>query len=331
TINTSAVITVGEQQYNGNALVSGDLTGGSLLFGGAVQFPSGAVLTADTIEFNGGAHSVSGGGELTLVPATVGTSIDLGGAGAALNLDADALDGYDEGLVIGGFVDGLSVTPVAGSIAVNDGIDVGSGYLVLLSTEGIALHAGTLSGAELTLIAGSQDGTITNDGGFETLLEAGKVTLVAGGGIGEDGKDIRARGNGAGSSIEIASGASEVFVETGNTLRELTGGNALFANAIASGLKLITDDGVKITSTLQSSANREQGTGLTDEGFIDASLFEEISLYETAGAGILMPLDQSEEMPEEGCVTDSTGSLRCNETLTGSVAVPGVAPHGAPR
>src|SRR5690606_1927603 len=116
-----AVTTSGAQRYDSNVTVNGNLTGGSLAFGGSVAFPAGAILRSDTIDFDGGDSSVSGGGRLTIAPLTDGADIDLGGSGGDLALNAAALNGYDAGLVIGGIIEGelgddLAIQTIANTI-----------------------------------------------------------------------------------------------------------------------------------------------------------------------------------------------------------------------
>jgi len=309
-ISVRGVATSGTQHYDGATTVAGDLSAAGVTFNGSVRFPSGALITSNTIAFNGGAQSVSGGGELTLLPATGGIVIDLGGNGGDMNLDAAALDGYDAGLVIGGTLTDHVVDAVAGTIAVNGDMDVGSGYLVLLSQQDIRLHDGRLAGDALTFVAAADDGRISRES-ENSLLEGNRITLVAGGGIGEDGHGIKARGQGENATLEVATTAAGIFVDHGNSLDERKGLDAEFARLLTTALTWRSNDNVTIASSTESSANREQGSGLTDEGFIDASLFEDISLFETAGTGIRLPLDQSEEMPEEGCEVNAHGTTRC--------------------
>ncbi|MDX1454276.1 MAG: filamentous hemagglutinin N-terminal domain-containing protein [Gammaproteobacteria bacterium] len=311
------VTTTGAQTYGSAATFNGDLTGSSLVFDSTVSIASATAMLSDVIDFNGGANSVSGSAELTLVAATDGASIDIGtgSSSATLSLNAAALSGFDSGLVIGGYVTGFDIaeTPRAQTITISDSIDVGTGTLTLVARDLITLVNGTVSGNQLNLVLTEQQGQILNTGGNNTLLSGNLIALVAGGGIGEQGEDIFAQGTGAGAQLQIASNATGVTIENiGNSLEVIFDSTATVAFGFAEALRITTNQDLTVTSSAQSSANREQGGGLADEGFIDPSLFEDISLYEVLGSGIAMPADQSEEETFE---TDDCDPLEgeCNE------------------
>ncbi len=142
----------------------------------------------------------------------------------------------------------------------------------------------------------SQTGRILNEGGRDSTIMGQLVVLAAGGGIGESGKDVRVQGTGAGAVLQLASGASDASVENvNNSMQQITDQTATLAIAYAQALGFTRNNNLVVTSTSQSSATREQSGGLADEGFIDSSLFEDISLYEVLGSGIALPADQREE------------------------------------
>src|SRR5690606_27655303 len=94
TVSIQTVTTTGAQTYGGAIQLNGNLDGGSLVFNGSVNTLTDLVLQSDTIDFNGGAGSVNGTTQLTLIPRTAGADIAIGGTGATLVLDAAALSGY---------------------------------------------------------------------------------------------------------------------------------------------------------------------------------------------------------------------------------------------
>ncbi|MDX1444129.1 MAG: hypothetical protein R3270_10230, partial [Gammaproteobacteria bacterium] len=305
---TGNITTSGVQTFGSPVTLGGDLTGGSLVFNDSVSLPTGSTFVSDTIDFNGGTSSVTGGGELSLVPATDGATIALGGSGATLVLNTAALDGYDAGLVIGGTRtvanDGSYLIDIAAStITVNSGLNTGTGSLTLLSRNGIDLRNGVLQSGQLVLVASNSQGTILNNGGQNTQLISDEMVLVAGSNIGLQGQEIRARADSGQGTLQIASGAEESAIsDPTNSLEQLIGNEGAIAAAIVSSLGISINQNLLVTNAAQSSANREQTGGLTDEGFIDPSLFEDISLYEVLGSGIALPADQSEEgyFEEEG-------------------------------
>ncbi|HEX6930361.1 MAG TPA: hypothetical protein VF267_13985, partial [Gammaproteobacteria bacterium] len=321
-----AVTTSRGQEYATNVVVNGDLDGRSITFARDVSFPGGATVRSDTIDFNGGESSVTGGGELTLLPATDGATIDLGGNGGVLELDALALTGYDAGLVIGGTVssqdENAVIVPIASTIVVNGALDVGDGYLNLISRDNITLVDGNLTASALTLLVSSHTGRILSEGGQDSTLAADLIILISGGQIGDDdGNDVWASANGGPGIMQVASEASDASIlNLGNSLVQVENGEPAFSMARAVGL---APGNTQITSSAQTSANREQSGGLANEGFIDPSLFEDIALYEISGSGIALPADQSEEEVFDKGPADDCNSDEENCELDGTAGVVG--------
>ncbi|HEX7048355.1 MAG TPA: calcium-binding protein, partial [Gammaproteobacteria bacterium] len=305
------VITSGAQHYDAAMTVNGNLTGGDIRFTQDVHFTGATIVESDTIDFLGATGSVTGDGELTLIPLTDGADVDLGGTSGTLDLNTDALEGYDAGLVIGGIVTADSIVTRADQVTVGSDFSVGeNGYLTIVSRSGVVLFDGTVSGGTLTLIAADPEGTITNGAtnASDSLLLANDVILVAGATIGENGRDINVVSLSGPGSLEVAWGTAgaDAFVNNiGNSMFESQGRPR--ALDIARKLDLAINANQQITSSAQNSANREQSGGLANEGFIDPSLFEDIALYEVSGTGITLPADQSEEE-----VFDNGPSMDCN-------------------
>ncbi|MCG8435110.1 MAG: hypothetical protein MJA83_13870, partial [Gammaproteobacteria bacterium] len=93
---------------------------------------------------------------------------------------------------------------------------------------------------------------------------------------------------------------------------------ALTASAIANDINLQVNTDLSLTNAGQASASREQSANLAEEGFLDPSLFEAISLYDVADGGIRLPADQAEEESfegeecsddEEDCVVFNSGDV----------------------
>jgi len=292
------VATSGAQAYTGDVTLDGNLSASTLRFEGALALPGGGTLVADTIRFNGGARSVTGAGTLSIVPRSSGRTVTLG-EGAGLALDAAALNGYDGGLVIGGFATGifdelpLVLQPVAGDVVIDAGIDVGEGWITLLGSGDIIMNSGVVSGAGIALVAGGADAEIVNRG--DGMLAGGDIILVAGGDSGGE-RDIRASGD----VLYVSSGAGTAGV--GGQVERAR--HPVLAERIAAAVGINFNPNLQVASSEQRSASREQSGGIADEGFIDPSLFEEIALYEIQGSGIALPADQSEDeylVPQGDC------------------------------
>lgn len=328
TATVQAVTTSGNQSYDTNLTTNGDLTshGGALSFDGSLAVNGDITVTADTVNLRGGDSSVTGSADssLTLLPFTDARNIVVGsGGGDALVLRGNALDGFGGDLYIGGASSDMYGSPVtagveiaAGTISVNEGITVG-GNLALLSTGGITLVDGRLTaGDNLLLVASDAGARILNEGKAETTLTADTVLLVSRGQVGDDGSDIVVS---AGTrSVQLATEAGNAFIQGRD--EDL---NPTLANLIARAVGVNPNVNVQVQSSAQTSANREQSSGLANEGFIDPSLFEDIALYEVSGSGIALPSDQSEEeVFDDGPADDcNTEEQNCELEATGAVGV----------
>ncbi|HET9679694.1 MAG TPA: hypothetical protein VFP95_03915, partial [Gammaproteobacteria bacterium] len=297
-ISLPTVITSGAQTYTGSVAVNGDLQGGSLIFNGTVNVLADLRMVSDTIDFNGGANSVTGSSRFTLLPATQGADISIGGSDSVLNLNADALSGYAGDMIIGGIVNGFDLTQVAGDITVNDTLSLAGNATLILFGDSIILASGTLAAQTLILLAADQQGVIANTGGDDTLLSGELIVLVAGGSVGATG-DINAQAPSGSGILELASGSPvAAIINIGNSLAQRTSPNTVLADAYAEALGLDPQSST-VTNTALTSAGREQTGELEDEDYIDPSLFENISLFEVFGTGILLPADQREEEEED--------------------------------
>ena len=162
----------------------------------------------------------------------------------------------------------------------------------------LVLNSGTLTANSVTLIAGSQNSVIQNPGTTQTLIDANTVILVSGNQIGELGQELNIQTNGSTAQVQIATGAIESFLLPPD-LPVVIGPGATIANDIAAQLGLFTQNSI-VTSIDQQIAALAQTGGLLG-GFIDVSLFQDISLYDVFGLGITLPIDQCEQLNNQLC------------------------------
>ena len=64
---------------------------------------------------------------------------------------------------------------------------------------------------------------------------------------------------------------------------------------LADGLGITLSGNITVTNSGQQAAANQQTGGLLTSGFIDVSVFQQISLYDVSGSGIALPGDQCEE------------------------------------
>ncbi|MGH8397596.1 MAG: beta strand repeat-containing protein, partial [Gammaproteobacteria bacterium] len=315
TTSMGSVTTSGTQSYqSGSTRFAGMLNSksGAINFGGTLVIASASVIQANSIGFNGGASSVHGNTTLILLPETNGLAVNIGGSGSGLTLNNTAMNGYDGDLYIGTgpgpgspyYITHPSITNpysvFAGNVTVNGSLMLGSsGTLLLAGLGNLILNSGTLSANYITLIAGSQNSVIENPGGSSTSISANKVILVSGGQIGNPGRELNIAVSGSNPQVQVATGALQIYMLP-PTLPIVIGPAALIANDIANQLGLFIQANSQVTSSGQQIAALVQTGGLLG-GFIDVSLFQDVSLYDIYGQGITLPVDQCEQPNSQRC------------------------------
>ncbi|MGH8283429.1 MAG: beta strand repeat-containing protein, partial [Gammaproteobacteria bacterium] len=308
TASLDSVTTSGTQSYqSGSTRLAGVLNSksGAINFGGVLDIASASTIQANGIGFNGGASSVRGNTTLTLLPETNGLAVNIGGSGSGLTLNNTAMDGYNGGLYIGtgpgpGGQLVISVPVAAGNVTVNGSLTLGSsGSLLLAGMGNLYLNSGTLTATTVTLIAGSQDSVTQNPGASQTLINANTVILVSGSQIGNLGQEVNIQTTGSTPQVQVATGAIQTFLLPPN-LPVVIGPAATIADDIAAQLGLFIQANSQVTSIGQQIAALVQTGGLLS-GFIDVSLFQNISLYDVNGQGIALPVDQCEQPNNQLC------------------------------
>jgi len=306
-----SVTTSGDQAYQtGSTSLAGVLNSqaGAISFSGVLNIAATSTIQADTIGFNGGASSVRGNSTLTLLPETSGLTVNMGGSGSGLTLNNIAMNGYSGRLYIGtgpGPGDPYYITkPVAvlaGNVIINGSLTLGSsGSLLLAGLGNLTLNSGKLTANTITLIAGSQNSVMLNPGTTQTLIQANTVILVSGGQIGNFGQELNIATTGSNPQVQIATGGIQVFLSPPN-LPILIAPLAVTAYDIALQLGLFIQADSIVTSIGQQIAALSVNGGLLESGFVDISLFQNISLYDVYGLGISLPVDQCERLNDRAC------------------------------
>ncbi|HET7396084.1 MAG TPA: hypothetical protein VFK12_06565, partial [Gammaproteobacteria bacterium] len=309
TARVGNVTTSGNQTYGANlTLAGGTLTSasGALDFNRGIAVGSATMLLADNMGFNGGDGSVTGNAVLTILPVTSGSDITIGGTGSGLHVNGTAFDGYNGEVDIGAIRNGLGIDmPVSGNVVVDGDMTLSNAATLLLAGTGnVILNTGKLSAGTIILVGGSQSSVIQNPGASSTNVSGSTIVLVAGGQIGQSGQEVNvliptnASGN---ALVQVGTGASETFLNNPEFIPTIGGGD--IASQIASDLGITIQSNIQVTNSGQQSAANSQTGGLLQSGFIDVSVFQNISLYDVNGAGIALPADQCEDQSNGGCKT----------------------------
>ncbi|HET7650810.1 MAG TPA: hypothetical protein VFL15_08955, partial [Gammaproteobacteria bacterium] len=276
---------------------------GALDFNGDVNVGAASTLLADSMGFNGGVGSVKGSSVLTILPVTNGLAASISGTGSGLNITGTAFNGYSGEVDIGAVRNGLGInTPVVSNLTVNgDMVMSNTGTLLLASTGNITMTSGNLSAGTVILVAGSQSSVIQNPGTSNTSVSGKSIVLVAGGQIGQSGQEINVLTpqNSSGTPlIQLGTGASQTFLNNPEFIPTLAGGD--IATQVAADLGITIQSNIQVTNSGQQSAANSQTGGLLQSGFIDVSVFQNISLYDVNGVGIALPADQCEDQSGSG-------------------------------
>jgi hypothetical protein len=300
-ISLGAITTAGNQAYNGKVLLHADLLSqtGAITFANTVSVVAPLEIAADQINFN---KAVTGTVALALLPVTKPYTEVLGGSTPStteLILNAAELSGYQGTLYIGAtpagaIADNGVSAPVATTIVVDDPITLGSGgTLVLVSGGDIVMNSGSLSADTVVLAA---VGTISNLGGPSVTVNGSSDIVVVANQISQSGQEINVNGTG-GTPLTTAAVNTDVFF---NELGVTEQPNGQFALTYAGDLGLVTSSNLVFTNVSSQSAANQQTGGLLTSGFIDVSVFQQISLYDVNGSGISLPADQCEEQSSTG-------------------------------
>ncbi|HET7174900.1 MAG TPA: hypothetical protein VFK21_02730, partial [Gammaproteobacteria bacterium] len=303
-INTNAITTIGGQTYAGTVSAKGDMISnqGGITFKGGLKVLAPITLEANTMGF-GGAGTVSGSQTLAIVPRTTDYTVNFGSGGTSatqLMLEADAFNGYTGELVIGGLPDpntGVVKLPTAANITVDGSTSLGTGgELVIASNNSLTLVSGTIAADTVVLATHGALLSKASGGTPPTQVEGLQIATIADQ-IGATGQEINISGlpgRGAPELFIGSSNSSVFFNESPGTLENKSPGSPLVA-AFAQGVDVSLNGNIQVTNSGQQSAANQQTGGLLTSGFIDVSVFQQISLYDVSGSGIALPGDQCEE------------------------------------
>ncbi|MGH8371084.1 MAG: hypothetical protein ACRESC_08885, partial [Gammaproteobacteria bacterium] len=194
-------------------------------------------------------------------------------------------------------------TPVAGEVVVDGDMTLSNtATLLLAGTGNITLTSGKLSAGTVILVGGSQGSMINNPGASGTSVSGITTVLFAGGQIGQSGQEVNVlvpQGSSGTPSVQLGTGASQTFLNNPEFIQTVAGGDIV--SALASDLDVTVQQNIQVTNSSQESAANSQTGGLLQSGFIDVSVFQNISLYDVNGAGIALPADQCEDQNSSGC------------------------------
>ena len=290
---TNGVIDTSAGQVNASSTGG---NGGAISFTAANNIRSGKITTTDNfltfraneINFLSGANSISGSGQLTLQPFTVGQNINIGGIGDTANTldltttDIEALtEGFSQIIIGGNNGSGAIniVNPVTfknpvtiqsptgtGSITATGNITgTGNASITLLAKQNINTQSITTEGNNITLT--STNGAIDTTGGVldsnaNDTGNSGNISLSANGNVSTVNIDASTTTGNAGN-ININSTTGAINTSTGQVNASSGGGSggeiSFTANSISPGN----------VSTTSNTAGNTTGNKITFDGAVN--------------------------------------------------------------
>ncbi|MET0049298.1 MAG: filamentous hemagglutinin N-terminal domain-containing protein [Sedimenticola sp.] len=284
------------QSNTGNILLRGQPVSGP-----AIDFSEDTVILAstgggditligDVLDLAGDGNGLSSSGMLTIKPFNDGTTIDLGGTGATLNLPAAYFDGASQL-----FTDGFSVIQIGDTT----------------NTGGITVSTATLVEDSLKLVQGSGNIAINNT---LTLSSGNSLTLNT------QGSSSQSAAFSADNLVLLGSGGSHSLTYSANDVDGLAANTGSLNVLDSDGLSITSHDGITgITATDTIEVASQSG---------DISITQDITTSDTSAAAILINAGKGAsagtasggDITLSGGPTISTGTGGRTTLMSGSIA-----------
>jgi filamentous hemagglutinin family protein len=229
---STTTLTIGSEVV----FASGHVTGGpdsSLVVEGTLNLATDTVIEIDSLRLSGDPASLTGDGNLTLLPATHGMDIVLGGpSGFAPDVTMATLQNFGGGrtLEIGAPTLPTANAPFAGNVRVVQGVSVGDAVLTVggLGDVTLANHGTPLASDRVVNVIAVGDDQVFPDlvdhaggnildtdasVGAPVTLRAPEINLIAQGAVGSEINALVVD-VGSGGSANFVTGAADAFINT---------------------------------------------------------------------------------------------------------------------
>ncbi len=278
-------------------------------------------IEIDNLRLSGDPASLTGGGSLTLLPATHGKDIVLGGAnGLVPDVTLETLEGFGGGRALNIGVPALPTTrsPFAGNVRVARGLSVGDAVLTVGGLGDVILgnQADPLASDRGINIVAIGDRSLfpdlfQHDGGYihddvaimgaAATLRSRSVNLFAQGRIGSSENALEVE-VGPEGGVGFVTGATEVFINTIPSGRSVT--NILNTSEV---LAAFQDQGffqdalsqVAVASTVGLETTGLETTGLGELMYVDEGVFLLPDPYTTSVQATLLPVFMDPALPAD--------------------------------
>ncbi len=303
---------------------SGHVTGkpdSSLVISDILNLVTDTTIEVDNLRLSGNPASLTGGGNLTLLPATNGKDIVIGGLGGLVpNITLATLQGFGGGRALEIGVPTLPATnsPFAGNVRVENGLSVGDAVLTIGGLGDVTLenHGDPLTSDRAINIVAVGDRRVfpnlVNHGGGNILdtdasagasatLKAPVVNTIAQGrvGIASNALEVEV---GPGGHANFVTGASNVFINTvpgGESVTNIVGTSIVLAAFQAQGFFLDPLNQAALGRTVGLETTGLETTGLGELLYVDEGVFLLPDPYTTPIQATLLPTLADPDFPAD--------------------------------
>jgi hypothetical protein len=304
------------------AFASGHVTGkpgSSLVIDDTLNLVSNTTIEIDNLYLSGDPTSLTGSGSLTLLPATHGKDLVIGGDdGLAPDITLATLRGFGGGreLNIGVPAFPTSTSPFAGNVKVTAGLWVGDAVLTVGGLGDVTLnnHGDPLESDRAINIVAVGDrrvfpGLVSHDGGnildsdasagASATLKAPEVSLIAQGRVGSASNALEVA-VGSGGHAGFVTGASDAFINTtpgGQSVTNISDTSTVLAAFQSQGFFLDPLNQAALGRTVGLETTGLQTTGLGELLYLDEGVFLLPDPYTTPVQATLLPALMDPDFP----------------------------------
>ena len=293
--------------------------GSSLVIDDTLNLVTNTTIEIDNLYLSGDPTSLTGSGNLTLLPATHGKDLVIGGDdGLAPDITLATLRGFGGGreLNIGVPAFPTSTSPFAGNVKVTAGLWVGDAVLTVGGLGDVMLnnHGDPLESDRAINIVAVGDrrvfpGLVSHDGGnildsdasagASATLKAPEVSLIAQGRVGSASNALEVA-VGSGGHAGFVTGASEAFINTtpgGQSVTNISDTSTVLAAFQSQGFFLDPLSQAALGRTVGLETTGLQTTGLGELLYLDEGVFLLPDPYTTPVQATLLPALMDPDFP----------------------------------
>ncbi|MCZ6845675.1 MAG: filamentous hemagglutinin N-terminal domain-containing protein [Alphaproteobacteria bacterium] len=317
---SNTTLTLNSEVVFGSGHVTGK-PGSSLVISDTLNLVTDTTIEVDNLRLSGDPASLTGGGNLTLLPATNGKDIVIGGLdGLVPDVTLATLQGFGGGRALEIGVPALPATnlPFAGNVRVEDGLSVGDAVLTIGGLGDVTLdnHGDPLTSDRAIVIVAVGDrrvfpGLVSHRGGnildtdasagASATLKAPVVNTIAQGSVGVASNALEVA-VGTGGRANFVTGASNAFINTvpgGESVTNIVGTSIVLAAFQAQGFFLDALNQAALSRTVGLETTGLETTGLGELLYLDEGVFLLPDPYTTPIQATLLPALADPDFPAD--------------------------------